>query len=202
LAGCKARCAQGDGDSCANVAYLYESNRYGVKPDKALAAEYFSKACDLGRAASCTTIGLYYDVGIGVDKNYGKAATLFQKACDGGHPSGCESLADLYVAGRGVDKNGAKAVALYEPICRTWSQACWKLGAVYEKGDVVPRNDAAAAKYYSLGCDDKPKFYPSCYAAGTMYERGHGVARSKPRALEYYRIACHQGRHREACEKL
>jgi TPR repeat protein len=67
-------------------------------PDPALlpdAAEQISAWCQTGDAASCSTLGVMYELGLGVRADRARAARLYRHACSDGNARACDNLGGL-----------------------------------------------------------------------------------------------------------
>ena len=67
------------------------------------------------------------------------------------------------------------------------AEAQFDLGAVYELGQGVPKDDAEAAKWYQKSADQG--FGEAQFALGLMYEAGRGVEQDNVQADIWYTIA-------------
>jgi hypothetical protein len=59
------------------------------------AATLYSRACDAGNVAGCSSLGNCYRFGRGVEKNPDKARQWFTKGCNGGNQWGCDRLKEM-----------------------------------------------------------------------------------------------------------
>lgn len=104
----KSGCDAGNDSACASLGVAYELGR-GVPRDPAKAAELFrqtckgqspcagleqrQKGCEIyGRPRQCTSLGMMYALGAGLDKDAARAAALMRKACSGGDSAACDAL--------------------------------------------------------------------------------------------------------------
>jgi hypothetical protein len=70
-------CDAGDKMACYEAAQDYSE----VRRDKARAASFYQKSCDLGLARSCLILGDAYRAGTGVPKDEARAAQLYKRGC-------------------------------------------------------------------------------------------------------------------------
>ena len=75
--------------------------------------------------------------------------------------------------------------ARHEPEADYW------IGAIYEKGEGVPRSLATAARWYSQAADQG--FAAAQFRLGLLYDAGKGVAADRATALRLYQAAARQG---------
>ena len=79
--------------------------------------EQLTRGCNLGNAASCTSLGFLYDRGDGVTQSFPRAAELYEQGCEGGDGLGCMGLGLLYETGQGVAQNHVRAQELFQRGC-------------------------------------------------------------------------------------
>jgi TPR repeat protein len=68
------------------------------RPDPAAvsdAAVAFARACQEGEAASCSVLGVMYELGRGFPMNTPYARTLYRGACEAQNLRACENLSEL-----------------------------------------------------------------------------------------------------------
>jgi serine/threonine protein kinase/TPR repeat protein len=199
-------CSRGDGDSCGELAYMYDTGR-GVARDYPRATVLYlrevallSKACDAGDALDCHTLSnMYEEGGPVVAKDITRAASLYSreaellsKACDEGNASDCFEAGGMYDLGYLIEKDYPRAAALYKKACDANSaEGCEKLGFMYDVGEGVAENDSTANELYSKSCDLGDKF--GCRELANRYQFGVGAPRNVPRARELWSKACSMG---------
>ena len=65
------------------------------------------------------------------------------------------------------------------------------LGAMYARGEGVPRDDAQAVKWYQAAA--KQGHADAQHGLGGMYSKGRGVKQSDAEALKWFRVAAEGG---------
>jgi hypothetical protein len=95
-------CDGGDSDVCDKAASAKSADSKSASSD-----DFFQKffgvnasatpstqrtECDAGSFSSCYSLGLDYDLGLGVDNDPKLAAKYYQQACDGGIETACDAL--------------------------------------------------------------------------------------------------------------
>ena len=75
---------------------------------------------------------------------------------------------------------------------------CSYLGAMYEYGNGVEKNQQKAAQLYKKACDGGNM--RGCRNLGVMYEEGDGVEKDLGKAAELFKKACDFGLE-EACKE-
>ena len=70
-------------------------------------------------------------------------------------------------------------------------EAEYWIGAIYEKGEGVPRDLAAAARWYGLAADQG--FAAAAFRLGLFYDAGKGVTANRAMALQLYQTAAKLG---------
>ncbi len=107
-----------------NLGVLYTNKKISAyNPQKAF--EIFSSLAESNHAASQNRMGMYYLLGVLVDKDYKLAVDYFEKASKQGYETSQCNLALMYASGKGVFTNFGRAHAFakdgYEkgnPICK------------------------------------------------------------------------------------
>ena len=97
----------------SNVANCYYLGR-GVELDYNKAAEFHTKAANLGYANSQEVLGEMYMEGKGVEQNYTQAAYWLNKSCENGERSAFAPFGDCHRKGLGIEKDEKKAFELYQ----------------------------------------------------------------------------------------
>ena len=95
-----------------NLGHMYR-NGEGVEQDYAKAAEWFTKAADLGNTTAMNNLGYMYASGEGVEQDGAKAIEWYTKVADLGDADAMVALGSIYQSGIGVEQDGAKAVEWY-----------------------------------------------------------------------------------------
>lgn len=101
--------------------------------------------------------------------------------------------ADYFVGFRAFQLGDVEiAVAQWEPLADAGDiDSQNSLGALYKFGLGVPKNGAAAVKYYQLSADQGDA--AGQYGLATMYASGEGVEQSDEKALSWFTLAAKQG---------
>ena len=91
------------------------------------------------------------------------------------------------------NKEYDKAAELFKKVCDGGEmRACFNLGAMYEYGNGVEKNEQKAAELYKKACDGGEMF--GCGTLGAMYADGDGVEKNEQKAAELYKKACDGGK--------
>lgn len=122
------------GFACVKLArYYYEG--LGVRQDKSKALQYSKKACGLGRANSCASVGGSYLLGEGTKKDFKLAKSYYEKACEMESAVSCFVLGLMYHDGKSVPQNLSKAKELYGKACDLGEQkGCDEYKELNERG--------------------------------------------------------------------
>ena len=184
-------CEGGDGDSCANLGYLYQFG-LGVEGDFAQAARLYRRSCDGGVRTACVNLAYLHIQGLGVDADPPEAARLFQQFCDDKIGAACSSLGQLYVAGMVMDRDLEAGAQFYRMGCELGdATGCTSLGALFEQGIGVEADPTEAARLYRQGCDGGSA--RGCTSLGYLYRKGIGVDTDLSVASRLYRQGCEAG---------
>ena len=91
---CRARCDQGDGESCYRLGWFYEE---GEVFDGSIrkAVKLYERACEANWAVSCRALGILYWQGEDVDRNPKKAVKYYRKACGLGLVEACPTKSEI-----------------------------------------------------------------------------------------------------------
>ena len=165
------------------------------KPDPALLAEAaveLGQGCRFTDTASCSMLGVMYELGRGVPLDVRRARSLYQQSCDGGNARACGNLGALVLREPSL---GApeRALELLRSACDAVdARACATLGAAHLEGGAAPASPAEARRLLELACD---RGEPSGCVALAL-----GLARSgdEARADTLLARACARG-HAEGC---
>lgn len=144
-------CDDGEAEACERVGTMLLVGQ-GVPRDTAAAARALSKGCKGGSHNACSDFGLLALGGQGFTKDLPTAAALFKRACDGNSSVGCSNLAYLEEFGQGVPMNPSAAALRYGKACELDASMCTWLGAMYQVGKAVRKDDARAAQLYQASC--------------------------------------------------
>ncbi|HWR01198.1 MAG: sel1 repeat family protein [Chlorobiaceae bacterium] len=77
-----------------------------------------------GDAIAQNKLGVYYEIGAGVEQNDTEAVKWFRIAADQGYGDAMFNLGEMYEQGRGVPKNLDEAIALYKKACASGGCKC------------------------------------------------------------------------------
>ncbi len=148
-------------------------------------------ACDRGEMSVCTSLGLRYGSGKGVEADRAEATRLYQRACDGGHAPACFNLAVMLRQGVGASRDEGRAAPLFERACAgDFGSACFAAGVLYEKG-TVPGDEAKAAARFDAACRlGDPE---GCYRLGLSQVRAVFRLTESPEAVASFDKACRGG---------
>lgn len=155
-----------------------------------------TKGCDEQITEDCTTLGVIYYEGKGIEANPTRGIEIFRTACLEDSARACIKLADLYHSAVLNDDPAAEAV-LYTRACEAGAnRGCLGAGRAYIDGRGVERNPAFASKFFTRVCDLGNA--EACLELARLYDRGDGVKKDTTRAMALYTKACQLGSG-EAC---
>jgi TPR repeat protein len=155
-----------------------------------------TKGCDEHVTEDCTTLGIIYYEGKGIEANPTRGVEIFRSACLNDSARACIKLADLYRTAVLNDDPAAEAV-LYTRACNAGAnRGCLGAGRAYIDGRGVERNPAFASKFFTRVCDLGNA--EACLELAKLYDRGDGIKKDETRALALYTKACQLGLG-EAC---
>jgi TPR repeat protein len=197
---CVTRCQKGDAPSCTALAMVHQF-ALETTPNTTYAAKLLDMSCATGDGAACNDLGVMHAKGLGFAVEVDKAEALYDVACDHGDVAGCANLTRARTWGDNPPENVAKAVLMVENACNSTSdpRACSALGALRARGSTMPRDEGAAAGFFSKACAAGD--VGACDSLGKAYLAGDGVKPDDVTALQLFRKACDAARA-EACTDL
>ena len=92
-----------------NLGHLYRMG-LGVAQDFTKAADWYTRAAELGLTRAQANLGNMYLRGQGVEQDYEEALHWFERAAAQGHPISQYNMGLMYEAGLGIDADDAEAV--------------------------------------------------------------------------------------------
>ncbi|MBI4860971.1 MAG: SEL1-like repeat protein [Candidatus Riflebacteria bacterium] len=206
------------------VGLCYEHGR-GVTQDPVQAFTWYRRAAERGDVRGQHNLGLCFENGIGVARDEKEAVRWYRKAVDQGDTTAMASLAQCYDTGVGVTVDPAEAAQLRQragigagtaaagsgdpgkaalEVLNTVAEnfdviAETTMGVCHETGQGVPRDLAAAVRYYRSAA---LKGYSEAQnRLGECYQLGKGVPLDLSEALQWYRRAAAQN-HADALNKV
>ena len=122
--------------------------------EKALALEYFEKACQGDIAKGCTKAAWHYQYGIGIpEADYSRAREFYETSCNLNDGMGCSGLGWLFQQGQGGGSDYDKAREYYQKGCQLDNgSGCTGLGNLYRYGLGVSKDPAGSRNYFEKAC--------------------------------------------------
>jgi TPR repeat protein len=157
------------------------------RPDPAAtsdAAVAFARACQEGEAASCSVLGVMYELGRGFAVDTLHARALYGGACETHNLRACGNLGELLLSDGSRARESGRAVSLLRMSCNGGEErACDRLGRAYRDGDGEPRDSTRATALFNAACG--AGYAPACVelAAQSALSGERGVP-SGAQALE------------------
>lgn len=189
----KLACEAGEMNACDWLAGMLLDG-IGGPTDPAGAARLYDRACEKEVASSCVHLAW-------MGRNDGGSEPLawLERGCEL-DPIACVVLGEVHELGL-VEGSAVKHAAdAYQRGCAADDVgACERLAALYYHGRGVERDDAVAARLFSVACDGGRA--EACAELGFMHERGLGVTNSPTWSVHYWARACELG-FAPACEEL
>lgn len=143
---------RGDSQAQVNLGILFSSGR-GVEKNLEKAYWWFNESAEQGNAKAVTYIGLMYLEGIGVKQDTKHAIRILEKAGRVDYPRAMLALGNAYY----MEKNLQKSFLWFERAAmKGVSEAQFKLGMMYEKGEGTHKDEEQAVYWYqtSLKAND------------------------------------------------
>jgi TPR repeat protein len=163
-----------------------------AKVDHVTAAEWYTKAVQVGHVKAMTHLGFLLANGRGVPTDDVRAAELYRKAAEAGDADAMSNLGLMYSAGRGVPKSEPDAVTWYRRAADAGSAtAMFNLGSLAGQGKGLPKSDSEAVRWYQLAADRGNTAAMS--NLGYALSHGKGITRDEAMAAVWYRKAAEAG---------
>jgi TPR repeat protein len=177
MAAWEPRAAQGDPDAMTKVGQLYELG-LGAKRDLDKAAEWYTKAAQLGFVvAQFNLANLYYD-GRGVSRDKKQAARWYTAAAQGGHARAQFYLAQMYIDGEGVDENEETGLSWYQKAAdQGLPEAQHELGRRLIFGDDIAADPARGTDLVLKAAEQK--YVKAQILIADCYWKGRGLAKNQ-----------------------
>ncbi len=170
---------------------LGESEPDGLEHKKE-AVKWWKKAADQGLKGAQSSLGFYYEKGIGVEKDAKEAVRWYKLAAQQGVADAQFNLGVCYERGEGVEKNLTEAVRLYRLAAdQGLPDAQFNLGVCYAEGIGVKKNPTEAVKRYKLAAQQG--YALGQFNLGVCYDEGIGVKKNPTEAMRWYQLAAQQG---------
>lgn len=159
-------------------------------PSKSLSC--VQKAIDEGSETALNLMGLYYELGYGVEKDYSQAVHYYQLAADNGVESAYVNLGAFYQYGYGVSKDERKAIEYYQLGAKAGNMYCLNaLGVCYRNGIGVAQNYEKAFELYQEAASyGNPA---AEYNIAVAYENGESVEKDVAEAKRWYMLSADKG---------
>ena len=98
------------------------------------------------------SLGLMYDLGVGVPTDFEEAVKWYQLSANQGNAAAQNNLATMYAEGEGIERDAHKAAKLYENAAQQGNfDALNNLGTMYLRGVGVARDYVRAYMWFHLG---------------------------------------------------
>jgi len=149
------KCKNNNYQGCLDIGNFYYEGQ-DIPQDYIKAAEYYTKACNLGSPGGCYQLAEVYYHGKIEKKDIVKSNKYYKKSCNLGYSQACNVIGLNYSSGwNGFYKDFYKAFEYFNKACsRGYNIGCRNLGRAYEKGRGVRQSDNEALKFYGKSCDD------------------------------------------------
>ncbi|MBO4807357.1 MAG: sel1 repeat family protein [Paludibacteraceae bacterium] len=152
------------------------------------AAEYLTKAAELGDAESQYWLGNYYENGTGVKQNYKKMVEWYKKSAEAGYQKAQLTLAEHYEKGIGVKQSFKKMIEWYTKCAEAGDlEAQIALAVRYRRGDGVKQYYKKMIEWYTKSAEAGSLFAQMSLAE--CYQDGLGVKQDYAEAARRYKIA-------------
>jgi TPR repeat protein len=174
----------------------YYQNGFGTPPDSVAAFHWIKKAYDLKEPGSATEMGLYYELGSGVERSYYKAAAYYLEDALDGRPEAAANLGRLLCLGPSELRNVQSGMGyLQQAHDAGMTEATVNIGLLKEMSGDIP----AAFEFYEKAVADG-NFY-ACYNQARLLQQ-YFAATGKPGEIFELYFTAAEGGVREALVSL
>ena len=188
IAECTAALAADNGDM-ASRANLARALLKAGRQDEGMAA--LRVAAEAGNGQAMRQMGLEL-AKLGTPEAAAQGREWLRKAVDAGYVRAIGTLADALLTAPGDQRDIAGGLALYErAVALGDTGAMVDLGLLYDKGEVVPADDARETALYRMAADLGDA--NAMELLGWQYSHGEGVAKDLAVAAEWYRRGAEGG---------
>ena len=162
-----------------------------------------------GDPEALSSLGVMYDLGLGVEPDQARAVRLYRRAAEQGFIPAWNNLGIAYALGRGVARDDTQAVAwLRKAAEQGFALARNTLGVMYLDGGWGLRDDLTGVKWVASATKERLFEAPqhnrelfSAYRRGLRYAEGRGVPRDPVEAYKAFAFAAVKG-HSEAAQRM
>ncbi|KAF7721739.1 hypothetical protein EC973_004177 [Apophysomyces ossiformis] len=151
-------------------------------------------AAETRRPHLCYLVGLLFSKGIGLEQDIDTGLRYLQQAAEEGHAEAAYELGRLYSDRYKYSKNNmAQSLYWYEKALAQGDQrALVDLAyGFYEGSAEVPKDDARAFNYASMGAQARDKYCQ--YILGCLYLKGRGTPENAQEAIRWLAASVEQG---------
>ena len=161
--------------------------------DNVKASDYFDKGAALGDPQAMHRLSYIYMGGTLRTQDKEKAHNLLKTSAEKKYLPSYYDLAMSYFLGNGVTKSAEQGIKWMKKSAIEANNALAQnsLGAMYDKGEDVPENNAEAVKWYRKAADQG--FAVAQSNLGRTYLTGEGVPENHTEAVKWFRKAADQG---------
>ena len=157
------------------------------------AGDYFDKGAALGDPQAMHRLSYIYMGGTLRTQDKERAHNLLKTSAEKKYLPSYYDLAMSYFLGNGVTQSAEQGIKWMKKSAIEANNALaqFNLGAMYDKGEDVPENNAEAVKWYRKAADQGNAVAQS--NLGDMYVKGEGVPENHAEAVKWFRKAADQG---------
>jgi TPR repeat protein len=154
LPGLEAKAQSGDPQAQTLLALAYHSGVL-LKNDEEEALRLLRLAAEKGYLPAEESLGIYYAMGIGMEKPDPQAAIKwYTAAAQKGSVDAATNIGSMYASGDGVPKDMTAAVRWFRQAADAGNgAAAYNLALIYRRGDGVPRDDQQGLSWLTQAAD-------------------------------------------------
>ena len=165
-----------------------------LKRDDVEALRLLRKAADQDFVAAQESLGIFYAMGIGLDKPHPQQALeWYRKAVAQGSLDAATNMALMYEDGNGIPKDVPQAIAWFRRAAEGGEPtAQYNLALIYARGKDVPQDDKESLRWLKLAADQN--ILPAVLDLASFYlHPPDGTSADVHQAIHYYEKAAGLG---------
>lgn len=170
----------------------YHFNGFIFEKNEQCASGWLKLSAQQGNASAQCSLGLMYQLGLGIDRDLSEAFKWYRLAAEQGHTFAQFNVGSMYANGKGVEQDYTETLKWYMLAAEQGSvSAQYSLGSMYDIGKGVKQDYTEALRWYMLAAEQGSARAQN--NLGSMYANGKGVKQDYVEALKWCTLAAEQG---------
>ena len=184
--------SKNDINAMREMAWRWKSGEKGLEVSLEKAFDIYTKAAELGCAASQFFLGEAYSFGEGVESDDDKAFFWYKKSAESDDEGGMFGLACCYYDGAGTNEDKETAFKWFVKSAETGcEEANWWVAHIYENGMGAKKDEEKAFYWYKKSADYGDM--KGMFGLGTYYLLGVGTDKDYEKAFNWLSKSAEEG---------